>query len=130
MRKSVRPTERQALARRRNWHIFRLRGLYANSHPMCGEHLVAYLAAIDAQLIEMGAESESARQARFKAEREEELRDLEDAPYVSNVVACQRKFAWLPVELWDGGTAWLRTVYRINTRSAVWYSLVVPRNAL
>lgn len=56
--------------------------------------------------------------------------DLDDSPYITEAVACQRKFAWLPVELWDGGSAWLRFVYRINTRSAVWYSLVVPRNAL
>jgi|GEM_PF-4217043 len=70
MRESMKPTKRQVLARKRNWHIWRLRGLYTNSHPMSGEHLAAYLAAIDAQLIELGAESESARRTRLKAEND------------------------------------------------------------
>lgn len=49
---------------------------------------------------------------------------------ICRMVACQRKFAWLPVNLWDGSTAWLKTVYRITTRDHVWYSLTVPSNAL
>ncbi|KAK4833121.1 hypothetical protein QYF36_000216 [Acer negundo] len=57
-------------ARNRNWRIWRLRGLYANSYPMMGEHLAAYQAAIDALLAEMGAEPEGARQIRIKAEHD------------------------------------------------------------
>ena len=70
MRKCLKPTERQTQARNRNWRIFKLRGLYANSYPMMGEHLTAYQAAIDAQLAEMGAEPEGARQIRIKAEHD------------------------------------------------------------
>jgi hypothetical protein len=70
MRKCVKPTERQSQARNRNWRIWRLRGLYANSFPMTGVHLAAYQAAIDAQLSELGAEPEGARQVRLKSEHD------------------------------------------------------------
>lgn len=45
-------------------------------------------------------------------------------------VACRRAFAWLPVRLENDRIAWLRRVYRCNTRRAVWVSLSIPAGAL
>lgn len=64
------PSERQVASRRRNWHIFKLRGLWHNAYPMRGDFLTCYRAAIDAQLREMGAEPEGERLDRLRAERD------------------------------------------------------------
>lgn len=68
LRKLRPPSAKQKAARDRNWRIWKLRGLYWNSFPMAGAHRDAYRAAIDAQLIELGAEPETERFARKERE--------------------------------------------------------------
>lgn len=70
LRKMRPPTNRQRVARDRNWRIWKLRGLWWNSFPMTGERLLAYRAAVDAELIRLEAESETDRQARFRADED------------------------------------------------------------
>lgn len=70
------PSPKQRAARDRNWRVWKLRGLYWNSHPMAGEYLIAYRAAIDAQLAALGAEPETQRSERLRhaAERYQRFR--------------------------------------------------------
>ena len=49
---------------------------------------------------------------------------------MSDGVACERYFAFQPIKLADGRPAWMRFVYRITSRTAVWYQLDIPANAL
>ena len=62
------PTDKQRAARDRNWRVWKLRGLWSNAFPMTGERLDAYRAAVDAELIHLGAEPETQRRARIKRE--------------------------------------------------------------
>ncbi|MET3710370.1 hypothetical protein ABIC65_001050 [Sphingomonas trueperi] len=70
LRKFKAPSAKQTAARNRNWRIWKLRGLYWNSFPMSGERLEAYRAAIDAELVHLGAEPETERRARLEHERD------------------------------------------------------------
>jgi hypothetical protein len=45
------------------------------------------------------------------------------------MVACERKFAWLPVRLLGGRKVWLRLVYRCVTQRGEWYALSLPPGA-
>jgi len=62
------PSDKQRAARDRNWRIWKLRGLYWNSHPLRGERLAAYQAVIDGALSDLGAEPETEREARKRRE--------------------------------------------------------------
>lgn len=46
------------------------------------------------------------------------------------MVACERAFALVPVRLFDGSFAFMRRVYRVTSRTTVWYQLDIPANAL
>lgn len=71
LRKLRPPSDKQRAARNRNWRVWKLRGLWWNSFPMSGERLLAYRAAVDAELSALGAEPETDRQARLCREREQ-----------------------------------------------------------
>lgn len=66
-----RPTEKQTAARKRAWLIFRLRGLHAQAHMLTGYCQAIALAAIDAELMKLGAQTEYERKATVRAEWEE-----------------------------------------------------------
>jgi len=68
LRKLRPPSPKQKAARDRNWRIWKLRGLWYNSFPMTGERLIAYREAIDAELVNLGAEPETARKTRKEYE--------------------------------------------------------------
>ena len=71
LRKLRPPTAKQKAARDRNWRVWKLRGLWWNSFPMSGDRLLAYRAAVDAELSALGAEPETARQSRLRREQEQ-----------------------------------------------------------
>lgn len=54
---------------KRNWKIWRLRGLYWNAHLLTEERRARALEQIDAELIALGAEPQSDRVAREAEER-------------------------------------------------------------
>jgi len=57
------PTPKQIAARARAWRIFRLRGLHAQAHMLTGNCQAIALAAIDAEIEKLGAQSERDRKA-------------------------------------------------------------------
>lgn len=61
IREFRRPTPAQDKARKRNWKIRCLRSLWAQCQYLTGERLLMARAAIDAELITLGAEPESKR---------------------------------------------------------------------
>lgn len=66
-------TEKQTTARKRNWDIMRLRGIWANLTNISYNHRLdcdTACDAIDKMLIDMGAESESTRRKRMREELE------------------------------------------------------------
>lgn len=68
LRKLRPPSDKQRAARDRNWRVWKLRGLWSNSFPLSGDRLLAYRAAIDAELAILGAEPETARRERLRRE--------------------------------------------------------------
>lgn len=66
-------TERQRAARDRNWRIFKLRGLFYQMFILTGERREAAWAALDAELVALGAEGEHARRERQHRELMERL---------------------------------------------------------
>jgi len=60
------PSEAQNKARARSWRIFRLRGLHAQAHMLTGWCQSIALAAIDAELLKLGAQPETARQQAIR----------------------------------------------------------------
>lgn len=62
------PTPKQAAARDRNWRIFRTRALWHQATMLSPVHRVTVQRAIDTALAEMGAEPETVRDARKRAE--------------------------------------------------------------
>lgn len=71
MEKYQRPSEKQVNARTRNFRIFRLRGLHANLGMMSEPRRHLARALLDDELHALGAETETARQARLRALYEE-----------------------------------------------------------
>lgn len=49
-------------------------------------------------------------------------------------VACERVFAWRPLQLREGGGVWLQSVYRVYVYDSndwdMYYTLILPRDAL
>lgn len=64
------PTERQRLARDRNWRIFRLRGLWYQAWCLTGERRDAMQALVDQEITLLCAEGEGPRRARQREDRE------------------------------------------------------------
>lgn len=64
------PSDKQIVARARAWRIFRLRGLHAQAHMLTGNCQAIALAAIDAELEKLGAQSERERQDNLRKQWE------------------------------------------------------------
>jgi hypothetical protein len=57
------PTVKQIAARQRNWRVRNLRALYSQAHQLTGHRREIALAAIDAELAGLGAETYAKRAA-------------------------------------------------------------------
>lgn len=75
----------QEAANQRSFRIFRLRGLWAHACLLTGERRLAMEALIDAELVALGAEPETARRARIDAEQDARWR-AEGGPDLRNEI--------------------------------------------
>ena len=64
------PSERQKVARDRNWRIFKLRGLWYQAWALTGERRDAMQALVDQEIALLGAEGEGPRRERQREDRE------------------------------------------------------------
>ena len=64
------PRQTPGAGRDRNWRVWKLRGLYWNSHPLTGDQLALHRANVDDALRALGAEPETERHERLRREEE------------------------------------------------------------
>lgn len=69
----TRPSPKQAAARDRNWRIFRTRALWYQAYLLPPIHRETVQRAVDTALAEMGAETETVRDARKRAEYDQPI---------------------------------------------------------